>query len=171
MPVQYPYPQNGWSTGKMRKVRAKNNNSEDYRPDFEHAFGAVARPMWSGHVTPEQERYDLEAPQLGPSAYPFISERKIVGALSRPALLAGEIANLYHKWDTEKVSKVRETAKDWIEGKKSFKDLVFHMAEIVKDEAEKEVDTTSLDKSLQGFQQRHGLREREPDISNVEGFR
>ncbi len=60
MPVQFPYPETGWSTGKMRKRR-------DYQPDFEHAFRETAPPA-TDELTPAQEVFERSRPELPESA-------------------------------------------------------------------------------------------------------
>jgi len=59
MPEQFPYPERGWSTGKMRK--------RGQRTRFEEAFEQVAPPA-TGELTPAQQVFERSRPELGESA-------------------------------------------------------------------------------------------------------
>jgi hypothetical protein len=53
-------------------------------------------------------------------------------------MLAGELYKIIHSWDDEKFVKIRETAADWLAGRKSFRNVFEHLGEVLEEQIQKE---------------------------------
>jgi hypothetical protein len=129
---RYPYPDIGWGVSKMKKIGQQKREKK----------ATAAREAELAKLSPEQREWESKAPDLGPSASgkaeKVISDRKAVGAVSRPALMAAEAYKLYKHWNDESFVKIREDAMSWVKGEKTFGELMEKMQGVFENEAMEE---------------------------------